>query len=146
MLDEERFFSPFGIRSLARWHLAQPYAFSVAGHEYAVQYMPAESTNAMFGGNSNWRGPVWFPINFLIIRALVQFYLYYGDSFRIECPTGSGKMMNLWDVGRPAGGRIGASVAGGRGPSRGLTVEAMRRLLVRRHGVPCRWWLGSELG
>jgi hypothetical protein len=98
MLDEQRFFSPYGIRSLSRWHHEHPYVFSVAGQEYSVQYMPAESTNSMFGGNSNWRGPVWFPINFLIIRALVQFYLYYGDNFRIECPTGSGKMMNLWDV------------------------------------------------
>jgi hypothetical protein len=98
MLDEERFLGPHGIRSLSRWHLDHPYVFTLHGESYTVQYMPAESMNAMFGGNSNWRGPIWFPINLLIIRALIQFYLYFGDSFRIECPTGSGREMNLWEV------------------------------------------------
>jgi hypothetical protein len=98
MLDESRFLSPHGIRSLSRWHFEHPYEFDVQNTRYIVGYQPAESNSAMFGGNSNWRGPVWFPINLLIIRALVQFYLYYGDSFKIECPTGSGRQMNLYQV------------------------------------------------
>jgi len=98
MLDESRFLSPHGIRSLSRWHLEHPYEFDVSSNRYVVQYWPAESQNSMFGGNSNWRGPVWFPINLLIIRALIQFYMYYGESFKIECPTGSGNQMNLFQV------------------------------------------------
>jgi hypothetical protein len=98
MLDESRFLSPHGIRSLSRCHLEHPYEFDVRDARYVVQYQPAESQTGMFGGNSNWRGPVWFPINLLIIRALIQFYMYYGDSFKIECPTGSGKQMNLYQV------------------------------------------------
>ena len=90
MLDEERFLGPHGIRSISRWHLDHPYTFDVAGAEHRVQYEPAESTSGMFGGNSNWRGPVWFPINLLIIRALLQHYRYYGDDLTVECPTGSG--------------------------------------------------------
>ena len=98
MLDESRFLSPHGIRSLSRWHLEHPYEFDVKDARYIVQYQPAESQTAMFGGNSNWRGPVWFPINLLIIRGLIQFYMFYGDSFKIECPTGSGKQMTLYQV------------------------------------------------
>src|SRR5262245_55946057 len=98
MLDEERFLSPHGIRSLSRWHLENPYEFVVHGEVYEVRYEPAESTSGMFGGNSNWRGPVWFPINLLIGRALLQFYMYYGDDFTVECPTGSGNQMTLYDV------------------------------------------------
>ncbi len=106
MLDEERFLSPYGIRSLSRWHLEHPYVFNVHGEEFRVQYMPAESNTAMFGGNSNWRGPVWFPINMLLIRALLQFYMYYGNNFTIECPTGSGKLMNLYEVSRELAWRL----------------------------------------
>jgi hypothetical protein len=98
MLDESRFLSPHGIRSLSRWHLEHPYEFDAKDVRYVVQYQPAESRSDMFGGNSNWRGPVWFPINLLIIRALIQFYMYYGDFFKIECPTGSGNQMNLYQV------------------------------------------------
>jgi hypothetical protein len=98
MLSEERFLGPYGIRSLSRWHLDHPYQFDVGGERYSVQYQPAESQTGMFGGNSNWRGPVWLPVNLLIIRALIQYYRYYGDSFKVECPTGSGVMMNLWEV------------------------------------------------
>jgi len=98
MLDENEFLSPYGIRALSRYHLEHPYVFKVHGEEYRVQYLPAESDSGLFGGNSNWRGPVWFPVNAVLIRALLQFYLYYGDNFRIECPTGSGKMMNLFEV------------------------------------------------
>jgi hypothetical protein len=98
MLDEDRFFGPHGIRSLSRWHKDHPYRFWVHGEEFRVDYLPAESDTGMFGGNSNWRGPVWFPINMLIIRALLQYYLYYGDDFRVECPTGSGRHMTLFEV------------------------------------------------
>jgi hypothetical protein len=94
MLDEERFLGPHGIRSVSRWHLEHPYTVNVAGGEYSVQYEPAESTTGMFGGNSNWRGPVWFPVNLLLIRALIQHYRYYGDDLRVECPTGP-EMMAL---------------------------------------------------
>jgi hypothetical protein len=98
MLDEDQFFSPHGIRSLSRRHLEQPYEFDVHGERYIVSYEPAESTTGMFGGNSNWRGPVWFPINVLLGRALLQFYMYYGDDFTVECPTGSGRQMTLYEV------------------------------------------------
>ncbi len=106
MLDENEFLSPYGIRALSRYHLEHPYVFNVHGEEFRVQYLPAESDSGLFGGNSNWRGPVWMPVNTLIIRALLQFYLYYGDSFRIECPTGSGRMMNLFEVSRDIAQRL----------------------------------------
>jgi hypothetical protein len=106
MLDEDEFLSPYGIRSLSRVHATRPYVFHVDGQEYRVEYLPAESNSGMFGGNSNWRGPVWMPINVLIIRALLNFYLYYGNDFRIECPTGSGRMMNLFEVARDLADRL----------------------------------------
>jgi hypothetical protein len=106
MLDEERFLSPHGVRSLSRWHKDHPYEISVHGDEYRVQYLPAESDTGMFGGNSNWRGPIWFPINLLIIRALLQYYLYYGDDFLIECPTGSGRSMTLFEVAHNLSDRL----------------------------------------
>jgi len=100
LLDENEFLSPFGVRSLSRFHAEQPYTFSFHGDEYRVAYVPGESDSALFGGNANWRGPVWFPVNVMIIRALLNFYMYYGDSFRIECPTGSNQFMNLFEVGQ----------------------------------------------
>jgi hypothetical protein len=106
MLDEERFLSPYGIRSLSRWHKDHPYTFQVHGEEYRVVYEPAESGSGMFGGNSNWRGPVWFPVNILIIRALLEMYQYYGDDFRIDCPTGSGRSMSLFEVARELSSRL----------------------------------------
>jgi hypothetical protein len=106
MLDEDRFLSPYGIRSLSKWHEEHPYEFTVHGETFRVQYEPAESRSGMFGGNSNWRGPVWLPVNLLIIRALLQYYLYYGDDFRIECPTGSGREMNLFEVAREIADRL----------------------------------------
>jgi hypothetical protein len=106
MLDEERFLSPYGIRSLSRWHKDHPYVFTVHGEEYKVLYEPAESTTGMFGGNSNWRGPVWFPVNILIIRALLNLYGYFGDQFKIECPTGSGRLMSLFEVAREVSSRL----------------------------------------
>jgi len=98
MLDENEFLGPHGIRSVSRFHGEQPYVFYVNGEPYQVDYEPAESTSGLFGGNSNWRGPVWFPINYLLIEALQRFHHYLGDDFKVECPTGSGKQMNLKEV------------------------------------------------
>src|SRR5271165_1984024 len=109
MLDEKEFLGPYGIRSLSKFHEQHPYVLNVGGEEYRVDYLPAESNTGMFGGNSNWRGPVWLPVNVMIIRALLQFYLYYGDNFKIECPTGSGNMMNLFEVSNEIGNRLGAT-------------------------------------
>jgi len=106
MLDENEFLSPYGLRSLSKFHEHHPYIFQVQGQEYRVEYLPGESNTGMFGGNSNWRGPVWMPVNILIIRALFNFYLYYGDSFQIECPTGSGRMMNLFEVSKEIADRL----------------------------------------
>src|SRR5271169_5169709 len=106
MLDENEFLSPYGIRALSRYHAERPYVFSVQGQEYRVNYLPAESDTGMFGGNSNWRGPIWMPVNVLLIRALLQYYLYYGDNFKIECPTGSGNSMNLFEVAREIANRL----------------------------------------
>ena len=106
MLDENEFFSPYGIRALSRFHADHPYVFHVGGQAHTVSYLPAESDSGMFGGNSNWRGPIWMPVNGLIIRALLQYYLYYGDDFTIECPTGSGHRMNLYQVAEELGRRL----------------------------------------
>ncbi|GJM15580.1 MAG: glucosidase [Thermodesulfobacteriota bacterium] len=98
MLDEEEFLSPYGVRSLSKYHQKNPYILKLNGTEYRVDYEPAESTTGLFGGNSNWRGPVWFPVNFLIIESLQKFHHFLGDSFKVECPTGSGNLLNLWEV------------------------------------------------
>jgi len=108
MLDEGEFLSPFGIRSLSRAHEAEPFVFPVGNQEYRVSYLPAESDSGMFGGNSNWRGPIWMPVNLLIIRALLQYYSYYGDGFTIACPTGSDKRMTLYQVAEELGRRLDA--------------------------------------
>jgi len=98
MLDESEFLSPHGIRALSRYHKDHPFVLQVNGDEHRVDYEPAESTSGLFGGNSNWRGPVWFPCNYLLIESLQKFHHYYGDDLKVECPIGSGQMMNLWDV------------------------------------------------
>jgi hypothetical protein len=98
MLDGEEFLSPYGVRALSRHHRAHPYVMTVDGIEHRVDYEPAESSTALFGGNSNWRGPVWFPVNYLLIESLQKFHYFYGDDLKVECPTGSGRMLNLWDV------------------------------------------------
>jgi hypothetical protein len=108
MLDENEFLSPYGIRALSRYHLEHPYVFRVGEQEYTVSYLPAESDSGMFGGNSNWRGPIWMPVNALIIRALLQYYAYYGDDFKIECPTGSGRMMTLYQIAEEINNRLAA--------------------------------------
>ena len=98
MLDENEFLSPHGIRGVSRYHKDHPFVLRVDGHEYRVDYEPAESTTGLFGGNSNWRGPVWFPLNFLMIETLQRYHHYFGDELKVECPAGSGAMMNLFDV------------------------------------------------
>jgi hypothetical protein len=106
MLDEKEFLSPYGIRSLSRYHADHPYALSAGGSEYRVGYLPAESDTGMFGGNSNWRGPIWMPVNVLILRALLNYYAYYGDSLTVELPTGSGNRVNLYQVAEDLGRRL----------------------------------------
>jgi hypothetical protein len=106
MLDENEFLSEFGIRSLSRFHADHPYVMKVGGQEFRVSYLPAESDTGMFGGNSNWRGPIWMPVNGLIIRALLQYYVYYGNDFTVECPTGSGRQMNLYQVAEEISRRL----------------------------------------
>jgi hypothetical protein len=98
MLDENEFLSPYGIRALSRYHADHPYKHAVNGMDYRVDYEPAESSTGLFGGNSNWRGPIWFPVNFLLIESLQKFHYFLGNSYIVECPTGSGKMMDLWQV------------------------------------------------
>ena len=106
MLDENEFFGPYGIRSLSRYHLGHPFAFNLGGQEFKVQYLPAESNTGMFGGNSNWRGPVWMPVNALLIRGLLNLYQFYGDAFKVECPSGSGKYMTLFEVAKELARRL----------------------------------------
>ncbi len=98
MLDENEFLSDFGIRSVSKYHQDHPYSFYVSGQAHTISYQPAESQSGHFGGNSNWRGPIWFPINYLLIESLQKFNHYYGDSLKVECPTGSGRMMTLGEV------------------------------------------------
>jgi hypothetical protein len=126
MLDENEFLSPFGIRSLSRHHAEHPYSFWLGDQEHRVAYLPAESDSGMFGGNSNWRGPIWMPVNALIVRALLQYYTYYGDDFRVECPTGSGNMLTLYEVAREITRRLTSIFlpdASGRRPVHGGTAK-----------------------
>jgi Mannosylglycerate hydrolase MGH1-like glycoside hydrolase domain len=108
LLDEGEFLGPHGIRAVSRVHADRPFVVAVGGQEFRVHYEPAESTSGLFGGNSNWRGPVWFPINALLIRALRQLYAYYGDDFTVECPTGSGRQLTLYEVSRELAARLEA--------------------------------------
>jgi hypothetical protein len=106
MLDEAEFLSPYGIRALSRHHLEHPYTMNVNGQQHSVKYEPAESSTGLFGGNSNWRGPIWFPVNFLIIESLQKFHHYLGADYKVECPTGSGQMMTLWEVSEELSKRL----------------------------------------
>src|SRR5579871_3616274 len=108
VLDEEEFLSPYGIRSISKYHAQHPFVFAAGGQEYRVDYRPGESDTALFGGNSNWRGPIWFPINYLLIETLEIYYLFYGDDLKVECPTGSGRMMTLIEVAHELGRRLGS--------------------------------------
>jgi hypothetical protein len=119
MLDESEFLSDYGVRAISRNHLEHPYVFRVDGMDLAVKYTPAESSSGLFGGNSNWRGPIWFPLNFLIIESLQKFHHYYGDDFKIECPTGSGHFLTIAQVAEELGrrlSRIFLKDAGGKRP------------------------------
>jgi hypothetical protein len=118
MLDEEEFLSPYGIRSLSRYHEKHPFVFRAGGQEYRVGYLPAESDTGMFGGNSNWRGPIWMPVNGLIIRALLNYYCFYGDTLQVECPTGSGRKMNLYQVAEEISRRLTSIFLKGPGDRR----------------------------
>ena len=106
MLDENEFFSPYGIRALSRYHHDHPYSLKTNGMEYRVDYEPAESSTGLFGGNSNWRGPIWFPVNFLLLESLQKFHYFLGDSYKVECPTGSGRMQDLWQVAGESSQRL----------------------------------------
>jgi hypothetical protein len=106
MLDPEEFLSDYGIRALSRYHKDHPYEFSLDGEEFVIKYLPAESDSRLFGGNSNWRGPIWFPVNYLIIRSLHEFSLYFGDNLQVECPTGSGQMLGLDEVAHEIAHRL----------------------------------------
>ena len=106
MLAEAEFLSPYGIRSLSKFHEANPYKMTVNGHEYRVDYEPAESRTGLFGGNSNWRGPIWFPLNYLLIESLQRYHYYFGDDLKVEFPTGSGVKMNLSDVAQQLSRRL----------------------------------------
>jgi hypothetical protein len=116
MLDENEFFGPHGIRALSRYHLEHPFVFNLSGQEFRVTYLPGDSDSGMFGGNSNWRGPVWMPVNFLLYLSLLRLSAYYGDTFKVECPTGSGKFMTLFEVAHELAERlIGTFARGGSG-------------------------------
>jgi hypothetical protein len=126
LLDENEFLGPHGIRSLSRHHLEHPFVFHVGSREYKVQYLPGESDSGMFGGNSNWRGPVWMPVNLLIVRALINLYTFYGDEFKVECPTGSGRQMTLFEVAQEIVGRLTGTFlrdADGKRPVYGGTAK-----------------------
>ena len=114
MLDEDEFLGPHGIRSVSRWHHDHPYTFTVDGHDHSVGYLPAESDTGMFGGNSNWRGPVWFPINLILLRALLNIYAVLRRRFTVECPTGSGRQMNLYEVAQELCRRLTGDLPQGR--------------------------------
>jgi hypothetical protein len=127
MLDEREFLSPFGVRSLSKVHLERPYVLNCGGEEFSVGYEPGESTSGLFGGNSNWRGPVWFPMNFLIVESLRIFYRFHGDGFKVECPTGSGDWKTLNEVADNLAARLVSVFArgeDGRRPSDGATERA----------------------
>ena len=126
LLDEDEFLGPHGVRSLSKHHLEHPFEFWVGPHDYSVQYLPAESDSGMFGGNSNWRGPVWMPVNVLIVRALVNLYAYYGDEFKVECPTRSGHYMTLFEVAQELSRRLAATFlrdSSGQRPVYGATAK-----------------------
>ena len=125
MLDEGEFLSPYGIRALSLVHRDHPYQLSVNGMDHRVDYEPAESSTGLFGGNSNWRGPIWFPVNFLLIESLQKFHYYLGDSFKVECPTGSGKMMTLWEVAGEISRRLMQIFL--QDPSTGCSDQAQKR-------------------
>ncbi len=151
MLDEKEFLSPYGIRSLSRCHAEHPFVFRPGDQEYRVSYLPAESDTGMFGGNSNWRGPIWMPVNGLIVRGLLQYYSFYGNDFTVECPTGSGRQMNLYQVAEETHTPLGRHLSPRRGGQatglwRGSKVPggpALARLSPVLRVLPRRQWIRS---
>ena len=122
MLDEREFLSPHGLRSLSQVHRERPFVLALDGQEYGVHYTPAESDTGLFGGNSNWRGPIWFPLNYLVVEALERYHHFYGDSVRVECPVGSGRLATLGDVAHELCRRLASLFvpdASGRRPCHG---------------------------
>jgi hypothetical protein len=118
LLDENEFLSPYGLRSVSRYHKDHPYVFDVMGEKHRVDYDPGEGTTGLFGGNSNWRGPIWFPLNYLIVEALERYHHYYGDSLRVECPTGSGRLLDLKEVAEEISRRLARIFLAGAGGAR----------------------------
>jgi hypothetical protein len=134
MLDEQEFFGPHGIRALSRYHLEHPYVFHHRGQEFRVSYLPGDSDSGMFGDNSNWRGPVWMPVNLMLYSSLLRLAAYYGDAFTVECPTGSGRQMPLFAVAHELAERlIGRSCA--TAPDGGQSMAAPRSSRPIRTGV-----------
>jgi hypothetical protein len=147
MLDPNEFLGDHGIRSLSRYHLDHPYLFHAGNQEFRVQYLPAESDTGMFGGNSNWRGPIWAPINALIVRSLIQMYSYHGDDFRVECPTGSGHYMTLYEVAQELSNRLGSIFlldASGRRPVYGGTKKFVDDPRFRDHLLYYEYFHGDN--
>jgi len=147
MLDEREFFSPHGIRALSRYHEDHPYVFRSGNQDYSVSYLPAESDSGMFGGNSKWRGPIWMPVNALIVRALHQYYGYYGNDFTIECPTGSGRLMNLFEVAQELTRRLSSIFlrdGNGRRPVYGGTQVFQEDPLWRDHVLFYEYFHGDN--
>jgi Glycosyl hydrolase family 63 C-terminal domain len=120
VLDENEFFSPFGVRALSQSHRQQPYELQVGDQTFRVSYQPGESDSGLFGGNSNWRGPIWFPVNYLIVESLRRFHSYYGSAFEIECPTGSGRLVDLGGAADELARRLGAIFLPGSNDQRPL--------------------------
>jgi Mannosyl oligosaccharide glucosidase. len=141
MLDSEEFLSDYGVRALSRYHLEHPYVFNAGGQKVLVKYLPAESDNRLFGGNSNWRGPIWFPVNYMLVRSLHEFWRYYGDTLKVECPTGSGKDVQLERSGRRAHAPLEPDLSARPGtwqPPRGVWRQRLlpeRSALARPHTV-----------
>ena len=138
MLDETEFLSDYGVRAISAVHRDHPYTFHWNGNSMGVAYQPGESTSGMFGGNSNWRGPIWFPVNYLIIESLQKFHHYYGDDFKIECPTGSGNLMTINEVADELGRRLRAIFLQGQLGQRGPCSATTRKCrTIRTSGTTC---------
>ena len=145
VLDESEFLSPYGIRALSRYHKDHPYVLPVNGSEYSVSYEPGESAKGLFGGNSNWRGPIWFPVNLLLIESLQKLHHYYGSDFTVECPTGSGAYLTLWEVAAELSRRlvrIFPDSTAGRSTVQAEHIQYMRKMNT---GVICSYSTSTSM-
>jgi hypothetical protein len=148
LLDKTEFLSQYGVRAVSRQHLERPYAFQAGDVQMLVAYEPAESRSNLFGGNSNWRGPIWFPVNYLLIESLQKFHHYYGDDFRIECPTGSGQYLTIDGVAQELSRRLAATLlrdADGRRPTFGASEKLQRDPHFRDY-LPFHEYFDGETG